>query len=685
VPEPLLLGDLLESPDARARAAAVRVLRHWAGRIGDPLALLEPRVEDDHPRVRLEAVRALGRIPGVRSAELAMRALDRPVDRFLDYALWLTARDLAPSWLPAVQAGAFDFGGKPAHLLFALNAVGSPAVVGPLVEVLRSGRVPAAQRGRVLALIGALGGPDDLAVVLDAALAGGDPDGRAALLRTLGDATRRRKVRPAGDLARVLALLEAPEPALRAAAARAAGLWGLAAAGPRLYELARAPGATDAERLAMVEALASLGAIGRPVLESLAAAPPTPLRREAIVALAGLDPPAAARRAVPALEEVGSEDAAPIFEAFLGRQGGAEALQAALAGGRLPADVAKVGVRLARGSGAERPELVAAIARAGGLSDRPTLPTAAERQAILAEVAAHGDPARGEAVFRRKDSACLNCHAVAGAGGQVGPSLESIGASAPVDYLLDAILEPNKAIKENYHSLVVATSDGRIVNGIALRQGGDTLVLRDAEDREIAIPAADIEEQKTGGSLMPAGQADALTRAELVDLVAFLAALGKPGAYAIGPERVARRWRVLDPPAESLRELQRLGAIAAVRDDPSFPWRPFYATVAGTLPRGELPAYPPNFGGAPISLVRTQVEVTQPGPVVIAAAAPAGAFEAWLDGVQVEAAAAMTLDLAPGLHTLTFALRRDALPADFRCELRDAPGSPARARFVVGK
>ena len=87
----------------------------------------------------------------------------------------------------------------------------------------------------------------------------------------------------------------------------------------------------------------------------------------------------------------------------------------------------------------------------------------------------------------------------------MGPGLESIGASAQPDYLVDSLLEPGKAVKENYHALVVATSDGKVYTGIKLRQTDSELVLRDAEDREIAIPTGSIEEQKTAGSLMPAG------------------------------------------------------------------------------------------------------------------------------------------------------------------------------------
>ena len=132
-----------DSRDPRVRAAATRVVRHWHRRLPDPLALLAPRVRDDDPRVRLEAVRALAQIPSLAAAETAMQALDRPVDPFLDYALWSTARELQHAWLPEVQAGRFDFGGNPRHLVFALQAVGSPEVLKPLLALFQSGRVPA--------------------------------------------------------------------------------------------------------------------------------------------------------------------------------------------------------------------------------------------------------------------------------------------------------------------------------------------------------------------------------------------------------------------------------------------------------------------------------------------------------------------------------------------------------------
>ena len=57
VPQPQLLGELLRSHDHRV-AAATRVLAQWRAQVGQTAALLSALVDDEHPQVRLEAVRA---------------------------------------------------------------------------------------------------------------------------------------------------------------------------------------------------------------------------------------------------------------------------------------------------------------------------------------------------------------------------------------------------------------------------------------------------------------------------------------------------------------------------------------------------------------------------------------------------------------------------------------------------
>src|SRR5205823_12132504 len=105
VVEPALLKKILDSPDGRIRAAGTRVLSYWRSRVKNAPALLEARIGDEHPRVRLEAMRALAQIPTPRSAALILSTVDKPMDTFLDYAAWLSINDLAQPWLVAVKAG----------------------------------------------------------------------------------------------------------------------------------------------------------------------------------------------------------------------------------------------------------------------------------------------------------------------------------------------------------------------------------------------------------------------------------------------------------------------------------------------------------------------------------------------------------------------------------------------------
>ena len=75
-----LLKRMLRSPDYHARAAATRVLCYWRDRVSDPLGLLRVQVADEHPRFRLEAVRACSFFKTREAAEIALEALDKEAD-----------------------------------------------------------------------------------------------------------------------------------------------------------------------------------------------------------------------------------------------------------------------------------------------------------------------------------------------------------------------------------------------------------------------------------------------------------------------------------------------------------------------------------------------------------------------------------------------------------------------------
>ncbi|MBI1917305.1 MAG: HEAT repeat domain-containing protein [Planctomycetes bacterium] len=692
VVEPDLLVRVHEARDPRIRAAATRVTLAWLDRLADPLSLLSARVADEYPRVRLEAVRALAGVRSPRAVELALRALDRPMDHFLDYALWLTINELQPVWLPALQKGELSFGGNVKYLAFALQAAGSPAAVRPLVDLVRAGKVPRDREESVLTLIAALGSPQDLSLVLDLALAEKTADGRkTALLEGLAQAARQRKVRPDRDLGRIASLLASGDDALRASTARLAGLWRLEPLRPRLTEVAKEKQTSPTVRRAVLESLIALGGkASRDTLEQLTAAKqPAEVRRMAVVSLAELDVASAAKRAADFLASSPPDiDPSDVINAFLQQKKGDEALASALVDRKLPPDVAKVALRTARASGRDVTALAEALTKAGGLTNPVRVLSPKQLADLVAEVAKRGDAVRGEAVFRRKDQACLKCHAIAGAGGQVGPDLVSIGASAQVDYLIESLLLPNKAIKEGYHSLVVTTKKGQILTGVKVRQSNRELILRNAEDKEISIPLKEIDTQENGGSLMPEGLNDTLTRGELVDLVRFLSELGKVGPFQVGKERVVRRWQVLEPEREAYGPLYREGIAATASDAPWQTWSPAYSNVAGSLPLADVPMFRLRRGlegdTLLVGAVRCQLEVTTPGKVKLLVNATDG-IRLWVGGTPVEVRKEIELDLKQGLHTLTYGLdlgkRREAL----RVEVAEVKGSPAQVRVVGGK
>jgi putative heme-binding domain-containing protein len=437
-------------------------------------------------------------------------------------------------------------------------------------------------------------------------------------------------------------------------------------------------------RLGAIEGLAGLNdPPARAALEEVGRRKASPARGPAIVALAGINIDQAAELAAVFLADADVGAASSVFEAFAGRKGGPVALARELDRVSIPADVAKVGLRLNGTSGRPEPKLVDALTKAGKLSVASQPLTGPERDRLLSDVSRVGDPARGEAIFRRDAMQCLKCHAIAGAGGQVGPGLESLGASAPVDYILDSLLEPGKAVKEGYHATVVATNDGKVLTGLKVRQSDTTLVLRDAEDREINVPVSSIDEQKVGGSLMPAGLTDPLTRSELIDLVRFLSELGKVGNFSVSKAPVARRWQVLIP-QDRLTFLIQVQGYDHVVTDPSLTWKPAYARVSGLLADADIPTLttvaPPKIG-----LARCQLEVTTPGKIRLKLPNVPG-LRAWIDATRLEVAETLDIALTPGSHTLTLLIHKDGPPAEgLRVELQETPGSPARAQMVLGK
>jgi len=92
-----LLMKVLRSPDEHARQAATRVLTAWRDRVPEPLELLRAQVNDESPRVRLQAVWALSYFDGAdaeKASEVAVESLIQEQDDYLKYTLGETNKTL---------------------------------------------------------------------------------------------------------------------------------------------------------------------------------------------------------------------------------------------------------------------------------------------------------------------------------------------------------------------------------------------------------------------------------------------------------------------------------------------------------------------------------------------------------------------------------------------------------------
>ena len=545
-----LLSRVLTSPDPRARAAAARVVVDWADRLGKPGAgpdgslgpidLLAPTVDDDVAAVRLEGVRALAAVAArdetsptdaTRAAALALHVVDHPRDDALDYAVWLAARELQGAWLPAVLAGSFDDGGKIARVLFAIRAAETTAASGWMVEQWQQGTVTGADFDALLHAVALLGTAEELRQVYDVALAATTPAAKAAsLLDHLAESQRKRKVAPAGDRAGLTRLLTSPDEALQRAAIDAAGLWQVEAAAETLERIAADAERPLPRRESACRALGNLpGKAAHDALATLAAGPmtPEPLVAASLAALVGRSADEAAGLTATWLARGPGDTAVhEVLRAFLGARGGADRLAIPLADITLPPPTLRAVLQDVTAAGRPEPALTAVLERASATGGSPSI-TPQQRAEILTLVANGADAGRGRELYRREALRCVACHRIDREGGRVGPNLTAIGSAAQPDYLLDALLEPAKSVKEGYGSLVVVTTDGQVTSGIPVSRSDTELVLRTALDKEVRLQLADIDEEAPGTSLMPAGLVDGLSKEEIADLVRYLSALGR--------------------------------------------------------------------------------------------------------------------------------------------------------------
>jgi putative heme-binding domain-containing protein len=672
-----LLDRLLAAAEPRARAAATRVLAFWQDRIDAVDGRLRTLVADGHPLVRLEAVRALSFRRDQEAINIAIESLVMPQDDYLGYVFRETMQTLSRRVPPAVAGGA-------------------AASARPLVALLESGRLPPERSGDVVTMLLQRGGPEELSWLfaefaaptrLPASL-------RGTIASGLVQAAAERGLKPAGGIDRLGSLLDDGEPAMQTMAIRLAAAWRDAAAVPQLGSFAAGDrGGGEPQR----EAILALATIGTPEAKAAVAKlcdreRPEPTRLLAIAALARFDTPAAAGRTAELLASLPADGTGPlpttVIDAVVDRRGGPAALATALAARPPSADVAKMVLRHFYATGRTVPEVADVLMKAAGISANPAVPSQDEIARLSVAVVEKGDPARGEAIFRRSDIACMKCHAVAKAGGNIGPELSAVGSISPPEYVVASILNPDASIKEAYVTRSIITDSGAVHTGIQIDRDELRVRLRDATGKTITVPTAEIEEEVEGKSLMPKGLTTFLTEQEFLDLARFVAELGKPGPYAIRSAPTIQRWKVLEnPPAEMVQpSAETIPADEQVRkrivQDAGLQWKSAYGKTAGGLPLDELVAP----GGAEVQPLWLQGAIVSDaeGPVDLRISAPDGSA-AWLGGTRLDLAALRAVPLVKGENKLT--LRVPATRGagqEVTVEVQKTKDSPQRVDVVGG-
>lgn len=560
------------------------------------------------------------------------------------------------------------------------------------MRLLESGRLPKERQPQVLEMVCQRGGPKELAYVFEQVLKPDtyDAELRKKILALLADSAATRKIKPAGELSAIGTLMKvdpaAKDSSLALAAVRLASLWKIEALTGKLAALAKEPKVDARLRQAAIAGLSDVGnAVAKDALSDLAKDDSIArIRALAIAGLARLDVDAAAAHAADLLSKVSAkDDLGPMLDGFFLRPEGPDRLAAALAEKALSADVAKRTLVYMLSVGRSDEALTSVLTKAAGIAEVSPPPSQEDVQTLAAEVTAKGDAARGEKIFRRADLSCMKCHAITRAGGQVGPELSAVGSISPVDYIVNSILNPDLAKKEQFITKMFQTVDGEVITGIVVDRNDQRVNLRDASGKSVTLAAEDIAAEKEGKSLMPQGITKFLSHEELLDLAKFVSELGKPGPYAIPKVPAIQRWRVLREPAAELLadptnvELLRVHLLAA----PADAWSVAYGMVNGTLPLAELR----SSDGPALLYLQGEVNVTTGGEVQFRVQSTEAALT-WIDAEPFESAREVATKLSPGRHTITLRIELSDRPEPkLRVEVARPEGSIAQLDVVGGQ
>lgn len=546
-PDAGLLESLLSSSDPASVQVGLRELGKAPEAAASRLASF---LSHRNARVRVEAVRALSRVRTPESAEAAIRAVTRPEDSFLDFSAWLTVNELAAVWLADATAKGIE-GKEP--LLERVVAVSDPTVTAPYVQKLFAGRnIDRDGTGPWIELFGKAGAAREVDALRDVLFGEKmhSAEARRRAAAALVEAARNRNLRPSGDLSAVGQVMNSGDRELLLLAVRLIGQWKQAKFLPDLGALA---GREDdgVVREAAFDAIRTVGTPAcLPIIRSLASEErPIAVRRGALVSQA-VHAPGEALKNLPGVFKLTPDEnqAAQLWRQMFTHAPFAQRIAKDFPKG-LSVETYRAALQAASGLGRSGQPIVKAVqplvgAKSSGQNQ------AEEIAAMVQRIKLGADPADGELIYRR--AGCSVCHAIGGAGGKLGPDMSSLGASAPLDYIIESLLNPAAKVKEGYHAFSFSMKDGSQMVGIPARESATEIFIRPGPGVELPVLKSAVVRRENVGSIMPAGLIDGLNGTQKRNLIAFLSEIGKPGPFDASKADVARLWLFLDQPPGAL-------------------------------------------------------------------------------------------------------------------------------------
>ena len=656
----MILTKIIQSDSPHARSAGARVIRYWHDQLSDPVGMIAQLADDPFPRTRMEAVLSAGYIPEKDILPAMLNVLNHERDRFIEAAIPSTMTALEPYYIPALENQALNFS-DPKHLSYAEQSAGI-GLDKRLTALLKAPNPSSIEMNEVGRQFSATPNDKLVRILVNAIGRGGIPSDAAvvAMLGELQKVGAQGKLKAGRYFSNLLKGLSHSNEEIAAGVAGSLGSWQYRNAGEALLETLNDTSRASTVRSAAAIALAKLEQTEYVVaLKSLAAEGDIETRYHAVTGLAIADMEDA-KVAVAKVLSADPENADPItlVRSFTKMRRGDATLADALTGVAIHPKVMATVATYHRQTGQLPKRLRALFLETSGESLSSILLNE-DRDALTAAVDRYGVATRGEMIFRRKEVACMSCHAIGSVGSTIGPNLVAVGTAASTSYMIEAILEPNASTAEHYENILFSMTDGSGHMGVITFQNEQEVIIQDSSQagKEISLSVAAIAKRTLMPSLMPAGLADQLkSRQEFLDLAKFLSLLGQPGPYANDERPFIRKWRIASANTNSIPQA-----------DAS--WLTVYSKVNGELPASE-------FASDAHVYAQGVVDVQVAGALGMKFNSQKG-LKLWIDNKMMDLT--QPIPLSRGRHSITFSIdpvKRGS--TGLQVELVAAEGSPIK-------